>query len=104
MSEKSKRVDKNWMKKAGLDLRREKTPIVKKDLALAREEGRPVPKSSTAHVHAHDVKRSKKLKGDDIQSVVNVLRDDVRKRAKKGEVYCDAKEFEEEGVEEGDKK
>ena len=65
MSGKSKKVEKGWQKRAGLDLRLAKTRILKDELAKSRQEGRVLPKTDSAQVHAHvhgNVKRKRKRK------------------------------------------
>ena len=59
--EASKQVDKGWQKKAGLDLRLDKPRVFKEDLARAREEGRVVPTSTSAQIHAHAIRKARRL-------------------------------------------
>ena len=54
MSEGSKKVDIGLQRQNGLDLRFDKKPIIKSEFAAARREGRIVPKTSSAQVHAHE--------------------------------------------------
>ena len=49
-SEPTKEVDPNWQKKAGLDLRLDKTKILKDALTSAEENGLSLPKTDSAQV------------------------------------------------------
>ena len=67
----SKKVDKGWQKRAGLDLRVAKPQIYKDELSSARKEDRVVPKTNSAQVHAHSSSSSEKGKAPTENEFVN---------------------------------
>ena len=64
-SEPLKEADSKWKKKAGLDLRLDKSKILKEALDSAGEKRQNLPKTNSAQVFKRNWERKKKVRSDD---------------------------------------
>ena len=64
-SEPIKEADSNWQKKAGFDLRQDKTKILKEALASAEENGQSLPKTDSAQVFQRKKGSKKSARADE---------------------------------------
>ena len=65
-SESIKEADSKWQKKAGFDLRLDKTKILKKALASVKKDGQNLPKTSSAQVFKRKWERKTAVRSDEV--------------------------------------
>jgi len=75
-----KEADSNWQKKAGLDLRLDKTKVLKEALVSAEENGQNLPKSDSAQVFKRKWEKKKTVQSDEAEFSWQFIRHEAMKK------------------------